>query len=177
MSTSPVDVVLRWLEAVNAGDVERVLALTAADVRLVGPRGIAVGHPTLRQWLTHAGASFATHAVYARGPAVVVAQQGVWRDEAGAVRGTADVATRFRVAGHRVAELQRYDGLAEALGAAGLAASDEALPSGERAIEGGVAAAMGAAERAAAPHFFRRPRQLNWGVRRRTWEDRTPNVD
>ena len=134
MSTSPVEIVRRWLAAVNAGHVERVLALTDADVRLVGPRGVAEGHAVLREWLAHAGATFTTRAEYARGAAVVVAQHGVRRDPDGGVRGTAEVATRFRVAGQQVAELERYDALSTALQAAGLGAADhvEHAP-GERA--------------------------------------------
>jgi hypothetical protein len=74
----------------------------------------------------HAGATFDTRATYAAGEAVVVAQHGVWRDgETGAVRGEADVATRFRVLDGRVAEMARYDdGLSSALRAAGLTEAD-----------------------------------------------------
>jgi hypothetical protein len=119
-----VDVVLRWIAAVNAGDVDAALAHTDPDVRIVGPRGTATGHAVLRQWMQHAGAAFATRAVHARGEAVVVAQHGVWRDAAGAVRGEAEVATRFRVSDGRVAELERYDAPSAALHAAGLADAD-----------------------------------------------------
>lgn len=126
MSADPVRVVHEWLAAVNAGDVERVLALTAADVTLVGPRGVARGHHVLRAWMGHAGATFHTRRTYAARGVVVAAQHGVWRDaETGAVRGEAEVATRFVVADGRVAEVQRYDdGLSSALGAAGLTQAD-----------------------------------------------------
>lgn len=74
----------------------------------------------------HAGATFQTLATYASADSVVVARRGVWRDaETGAVRGEAEVATRFVVADGRVAEMQRYDdGLSVALRAAGLAGAD-----------------------------------------------------
>jgi ketosteroid isomerase-like protein len=114
-----------WLAAVNAGDADAALARTAPDVAIVGPRGTARGRAVLRAWLSHAGATFATRAVYARGDAVVVAQRGTWRDPAtGATRGAADVATRFRVTNGQVAELQRYDELAAALREAGLTPAD-----------------------------------------------------
>jgi len=121
---SAVEIVTAWLAAVNAGDADASLALTSADVTIVGPRGTSRGHDVLRAWLGHAGATFATRAMYARGNAVVVAQHGVWRDEAGTARGEADVATRFRVDDGRVAELARYEDVAEALRAAGLAETD-----------------------------------------------------
>lgn len=124
MSSIPADVVLAWLDAVNAGDVGAALARTSADVAIIGPRGTGRGREVLRAWLGHAGATFATTAVYARGDAVVVAQRGVWRDPAGGVRGEADVATRFEVADGQVAEIERYDELEAALRAAGLTPAD-----------------------------------------------------
>jgi len=125
VASSPTDTVLAWLDAVNAGATEAALERTAPDVAIVGPRGIGRGREVLRAWLGHAGATFATRAVYAGGDAAVVAQRGVWRDAAsGAVRGEADVATRFRVAGGQVAEIQRYDDLAAALRDAGLTPAD-----------------------------------------------------
>jgi len=115
-----------WLAAVNAGDADAALARTSPGVTIVGPRGTARGHDVLRAWMGHAGATFATRGTFARGDAVVVAQHGVWRDpQTGAVTGEAHVATRFRVEDGQVAELQRYDELAEALRAAGLTDADE----------------------------------------------------
>ena len=125
MTLTPSDIVLAWLAAVNAGDADAALERTAPDVVIVGPRGNGRGRDVLRAWLGHAGATFATRAVYASGHAVVVAQRGVWRDPAGGeALGEAEVATRFRVADGRVAELQRYDELGTALRDAGLSADD-----------------------------------------------------
>jgi ketosteroid isomerase-like protein len=126
VSADPVRLVHEWLAAVNAGDVEGVLARTTPDVAIVGPRGAARGHDVLRAWMGHSGATFQTREAYAAGDAVVVAQHGVWRDpQSGAVRGEAEVATRFVVADGQVAEMQRYDdGLSSALRAAGLTRAD-----------------------------------------------------
>lgn len=125
MSPDPVRIVHQWLAAVNAGDVDAALALTAPDVAIVGPRGAARGYEVLRGWMGHAGATFQTRETFAASDAVVVAQRGVWRDvETGEIRGEADVATRFRVTGGRVAELERYDELHAALQAAGLTEAD-----------------------------------------------------
>jgi ketosteroid isomerase-like protein len=121
----PNQIVHDWLAAVNAGDVDGALALTAPDVTIIGPRGEARGHDVLRAWMGHAGATFQTRETFAAGDAVVVAQRGVWRDpQTGDVAGEADVATRFRVAEGRVAEMQRYDELQAALHAAGLTEAD-----------------------------------------------------
>jgi ketosteroid isomerase-like protein len=125
VSSDSVRIVHEWLAAVNAGDVEAALALTAADVTIVGPRGVARGHDVLRAWMGHAGATFQTRETFAAGDRVVVAQHGVWRNvETGEVRGEADVATRFRVAEGGVAEMERYDELHSALQAAGLTEAD-----------------------------------------------------
>jgi ketosteroid isomerase-like protein len=123
VASAPTETVLAWLDAVNAGDTEGALSRTAPDVAIVGPRGTGRGREVLRAWLGHAGATFETRAVFASGDAVVVAQRGVWRD-AGAVRGEADVATRFRIVGGQVAEVQRYDDLVFALRDAGLTPAD-----------------------------------------------------
>jgi ketosteroid isomerase-like protein len=125
VSSDPVRIVHDWLAAVNAADVEGALALTAADVAIIGPRGAARGHPVLRAWMGHAGATFQTRETFSAGDAVVVAQHGVWRDgDTGEVRGEAGVATRFRVVEGRVAEMERYDQLSAALQAAGLTEAD-----------------------------------------------------
>lgn len=131
MTSSAVRTVRAWLAAVNAGDAEAALAATSPDVRIVGPRGTARGHEVLRAWLGHAGATFATRAVYARDGRVVVAQHGVWRDAAtGAVVGEMEVTSRFLVEDGRVAELERYDELAAALRAAGLSEEDDRADGG-----------------------------------------------
>jgi len=130
MSSDPVRIVHEWLAAVNAGDVEGALALTAPDVTIIGPRGAARGHKVLRAWMGHAGATFQTRETFAAGDVVVVAQHGVWRDAAtGDIRGETGVATRFRVAGGRVAEMERYNDFSAALQAAGLTEADR-RPSG-----------------------------------------------
>ena len=125
MASTPVDIVLAWLDAVNAGDAEAALERTAPDVAIIGPHGTGHGREVLRGWLEHAGATFETLAVYAGRDAAVVAQRGTWRDaSSGTVRGEATVATRFLVADAHVAEIQRYEDLAAALRDAGLTAAD-----------------------------------------------------
>ena len=123
--TATADIVHAWLAAVNAADAGALLALSAPDIALIGPRGTATGHDALRSWLQLAGATFTTLATYARGEAIVVAQRGVWREpQTGGVQSAVEVATRFRVTAGVVAELQRYENFAAALRAARLTQAD-----------------------------------------------------
>ena len=121
MSPSPIEIVESWINAVNTGHVKEALSLSSASIRIIGPRGVAEGHDILRQWVTNAGASFSTRARYARGPAVVIAQRGEWRDQkTREITGTAEVATRFVVQDDSIIELERYHELSVALNDAGL---------------------------------------------------------
>lgn len=129
-----VQVVQDWQAAANRQDVAGVLARSAPDIVIVGPRGEARGHAVLEAWLARAGLSLTTRQLYARGDSVVAEQRGVWRAPAtGEVVGEADLATWFRVAGGRVCFLARYDQLAEALVAAGLSEGDRLADRNKRA--------------------------------------------
>ena len=119
-----IDVVAQWLDAVNAGDAERLVALSAPEIRIVGPRGTARGAGVLREWLKRARACMETRSTFAKDERVVVAQHAVWHDESGEAMGEADVASRFVVEDGRVAEYERHDVLADALARAGITAAD-----------------------------------------------------
>ncbi|HEX8830948.1 MAG TPA: nuclear transport factor 2 family protein [Longimicrobium sp.] len=118
--TPNVAIVQAWIAAVNAADVDAVLALSAPDIGIAGPRGTAKGHEPLRAWLGHAGATFEPVGTFHRGDSVVVAHLGVWPDGDGPVEG----ATRFRVRDGQVAEMERYSSILEALRTAGLTMRD-----------------------------------------------------
>ena len=125
---SPLAIVQAWQDAANAQDVERLLELSDPDIEVIGPRGSGRGHQLLRDWLGRAGLSLETRRVFVGGDAVVLAQHGVWRSvETGEVTGEADVASRFRVNGRRVAQFARHDSLDAALAEAGLDYSDECV--------------------------------------------------
>jgi deazaflavin-dependent oxidoreductase (nitroreductase family) len=130
--TWPVSVVQSWLDAVNRHDSERLLEVSAPTIVIVGPRGRAVGHAVLRDWLARAGLVLTTQRVFQRGDTVVVAQQGRWRSDATqGVVSEAALASRFRVAKEQVVEFERFDDLATALTSGGLSEADEYLaPSG-----------------------------------------------
>lgn len=121
---TPLDVVTAWLKASNALQVERVLALSAPDVELVGPRGSHRGRDVLAGWLSRAMVSLETRRVVSDGEQVIVEQHGVWHTPEGHVQGEADVASRFVVRHGLVQLIERHDTLAAACAAAGISPPD-----------------------------------------------------
>lgn len=121
-----VALVQAWQDAANRQDVERLLALSDANIEIVGPRGSGFGHQLIRDWLARAGLTLETQRVFMRDNVVVMAQHGVWRSaETGAITGEAELATRFRVQDGRIVQFARHDQLETALAEAGLSAADE----------------------------------------------------
>lgn len=128
----PVANVLAWHAALNAGDIDHLVALSDDEVELGGPRGPARGVSALRGWAERSGIRLEPGRIFRRGDAVVVAQRATWRavpDEEASP--PVAVASRFVVRHGRVARVERYDDLAAALVAAGLGEGDEAARSGE----------------------------------------------
>lgn len=125
---TPLKAATAWQEAVNAQDEALLLLLSHPDIKIVGPRGTAQGHEVLAAWLGRAGLTLETRRTFAKGDAVVFAQRGVWQSvAAGEPQGEADVASSFLVQNRQVAEIARFDTLAEALSHAGLSEADEVL--------------------------------------------------
>ena len=121
-----VAVVYAWQDAANRQDVERLVALSDANIEIVGPRGSGFRQQLLRDWLARAGLTIETQRTFTRENVVVVAQHGVWRSvENGEVTGEADLASRFRVEQGRVVQFARHDRLDTALAEAGLSEADE----------------------------------------------------
>jgi len=119
-------VVLAWQDAVNDGDVDRLLALSDPDIAIVGPRGAGHGHDALRAWLERAGVRLTALRLFARDRVVVVEQRGVWRSaETGHEPSAATIAARFRIEDGRVTQFERFDTIDAALAAAGLGPADE----------------------------------------------------
>ncbi len=131
MSTPEVATVLDWHEALNAGDVDRLVALSHDDVGVGGPRGSGSGVHVLREWVARAGIRLEPGRVFRRAGTVVVEQSARWRSaETGRMSDSQDVACVFLVRDGRVASVVRYSDLASALQAAGLEESDEQRPGG-----------------------------------------------
>ena len=125
MSTREVEAVLRWHEALNAGDAERLAALSHPEVEVGGPRGSARGRQVLKDWVGRANVRLEPLRLFGRGPTVVVEEAATWRDaQTGEPAGEAAVATVFVLDGGLVARIVRHEGLEDALRDAGLARSD-----------------------------------------------------
>ena len=80
-SASDVDVVMAWHAALNAGEVERLVSLSAPDVEVGGPRGSGRGIDLLRDWVARAGVVLEPSHVSGSDGTFVVEQRARWRGE------------------------------------------------------------------------------------------------
>lgn len=120
-----LSVVDAWHRALNAGDVEGVVALTSPDVEIRGPRGSARGHEVLRQWTVGAGATLEPVRWFCgAGDDVVVEQAAKWPSE-GVRTDPLVVATSFTVQEGVISRVARHDDLALALADGAVAWHDE----------------------------------------------------
>lgn len=109
------EVVLAWHAALNAGDIDRLLALSSEDVEVGGPRGVSRGQQVLREWFSRAGVTLEPLRVFERADTVVVEQRATWPG------GDPQVAASvFSVREGMVSRVVRYATLSEALEAEGL---------------------------------------------------------
>jgi hypothetical protein len=132
---SEVRLVEAWHEALNSKDADLLASLCSPDVEVGGPRGSGRGADVLREWVARADVHLVTRRVYHRPGTVVAEQEARWRDAGtGETTGARTVASVFTLRNGRVAGVFRYDSLADALRAAGLAG-----PHGASAGGGGVA--------------------------------------
>ena len=122
--TSPeIQTVIAWHDALNSGDVERLVALSHPDVEVGGPRGSAHGAQILREWVDRANIRLEPGRTFGEADMVVVEQGAEWQ--------TADpghsqtVASVFVVDDNLVTSVVRYPDLASALRAANLDSSHE----------------------------------------------------
>jgi len=116
-----------WHTALNAGDVERLVGLSTADVEVGGPRGSGRGADLLRDWVARAGVTLEPRRRYGRDGTFVVEQTAQWRSANGQLTPTQTVASVFRIRDGRVAAVLRYDDVAAALQAAGLVDADAVI--------------------------------------------------
>lgn len=117
--SSPVDVVSRWHDAVNAGDIEAVLVLCTEDVTVGGPRGDGHGHDLMRAWLQRSGITLEPQEeLVERDGRVVVHERAQWRTTADApvqapTETPADTWVVFEVQESRVSAVRRYETAAD----------------------------------------------------------------
>lgn len=112
-SEAAVQVVDAWHAALNQGDLARLVALSAAEIELGGPRGSGRGCQLLREWVERARIRLEPRRIVPRAGAVVVEQEATWEE---ADPGPpALVASVFVVRAGRVVSVIRYDDLDAAL--------------------------------------------------------------
>lgn len=102
-----------WHDALNDGDLDRLLELSAEDIVVGGPRSAGGrGHAVLTEWFDRVGLSLVPVAIHGDGDAVVVEQDATWPDA------DPDAATRvasvIEVAGGKVARVHRFGSRDEA---------------------------------------------------------------
>jgi hypothetical protein len=130
MSTPPasrvgpeIQTVIAWHDALNAGDAERLLALSHPNVEVGGPRGSARGTQILREWVGRADIRLEPGRTFGEAGTVVVEQGAEWQSaDPGNVQSVASV---FVVSDGLVTSVVRYSVLASALRAANVDESHE----------------------------------------------------
>jgi hypothetical protein len=130
MSSSPasgicpeIQTVIAWHDALNDGDVERLVALSHPKIEVGGPRGSAHGAQILREWVDRANIRLEPGRTFHEANTVVVEQGAEWQSaEPGKVQTAASV---FVASDGLVTSVMRYPDLALALRAANLDASHE----------------------------------------------------
>lgn len=121
MTTSEIATVLAWHDALNAYDVDTLVALSSDDIEVGDARGAAQGHDALRKWAAARRTTAEVGRIYVRDGVVVVEQKLSGSDNSGA--GTT-AASAFRVVRDHVTSVFRHEDLASALAATDLTEAD-----------------------------------------------------
>jgi ketosteroid isomerase-like protein len=121
-----IQTVFAWHEALNDGDVERLVALSHPDIEVGGPRGRAHGAQILREWVDRANIRLEPGRTFGEADTVVVEQGAEW--QFAEQDGVQTVASVFVVGDGLVTSVVRYPDLASALRAANLDLSHERSP-------------------------------------------------
>jgi ketosteroid isomerase-like protein len=119
MTTSEIATVLAWHDALNASDLDTLVALSSDDIEIGDAHGAAQGHEALRRWASSLEGDAELGRMYVR-DGVVVVEQKVSRPD-GAVT---NAASAFRVVRDHVTSVFRHDDLASALAATELTEAD-----------------------------------------------------
>jgi len=124
--SSEIQTVIAWHDALNSGDVERLIALSHPEVEVGGPRGSAQGAQILREWVDRANIRLVPGRTFYEAGTVVVEQGAEWQPaDPGNVQSVASV---FVVSDGLVTSAVRYSDLTSALRAANLDESHESSP-------------------------------------------------
>lgn len=121
MTTSEIATVLAWHDALNAGDVETLVALSSDDIDIGDAHGAAQGHAALRRWAESLTTTAELGRMYVYDGVVVVEQKISDRNDPTAVT---TAASAFRVVRDHVTSVFRHEDLASALAATDLTEAD-----------------------------------------------------
>jgi hypothetical protein len=122
MTTSEIATVLAWHDALNASDIDTLVALSSDDIEVGDAHGAAQGHAALRDWAAAARPRKAeVGRIYVHDGVVVVEQKIGNADDPGA---NTTIASAFRVVHDHVTSVFRHHDLASALAATELTNAD-----------------------------------------------------
>lgn len=126
MNDNDTSVIAFWHDALNTGDIDRLIALTSDEVEIVGPRGSGTGSSqVLREWVERSGIRLELRRLFGGDGTIVAEELAEWRSpDTGEVVNRQDLATIFRVVDGRVSSIDRRPTLDDALESAGLSESD-----------------------------------------------------
>src|ERR1700739_812555 len=121
MTTSEIATVLAWHDALNASDLDTLVALSSDDIDIGDAHGAAQGHDALRRWAASRKGTAELGRMYVHDGVVVVEQKVTTPDNPGAVT---NAASAFRVVHDHVTSVFRHEDLASALAATELTEAD-----------------------------------------------------
>lgn len=121
MTTSEIATVLAWHDALNAADLDTLVALSSDDIEIGDAHGATQGHEALRRWAAARNVTAEIGRTYVRDGVVVVEQNLSTPDNPGAVTNSASA---FRVVHDRVTSVFHHHDLASALAATELTEAD-----------------------------------------------------
>ena len=120
MTTSEIATVLAWHDALNAADLDTLVALSSDDIDIGDAHGAAQGHEALRRW----AASRPTTRRSARCTSTTASSSSKEGQHSGRPRAVTNTASAFRVVHDHVTSVFRHDDLASALAATELTEDD-----------------------------------------------------
>ena len=119
MSTSEIATVLAWHDALNASDLETLVALSSDDIEFGDAHGAGQGHEALRKWAFSRKGMAEPGRMYVHDGVVVVEQKVSTPDG-----GVENAAAAFRVVRDHITSVFRHEDLASALAATELTEAD-----------------------------------------------------
>jgi hypothetical protein len=121
MTISEIATVLAWHDALNASDIDTLVALSSDDIEVGDARGAVQGHEALRKWAAAIKVTADPGRMYVHDGVVVVEQKISSPDNPGA---STTAASAFRVVHDHVTSVFRHADLAAALAATELTEAD-----------------------------------------------------